>query len=69
MPSVARRLTTGDVFGLWTVVDDSLHAGARPRRVMCRCVCGIRKLIDHRVLVPTMIGGCADCRREKRAAG
>ncbi len=66
MPYAGEHFAEGRVFGRWTVIDDTLApTGGRPRRVLCRCVCGLRKLVDFRMLNDRS-PGCADCKRAAR---
>lgn len=50
--------TVGSAFGFWTVIDGN----AIERRVLCRCQCGVEKLVYKLNLTRGLSRGCTACR-------
>lgn len=58
---------TGEVVGRWTVLSLAPSDGQQAK-FLCRCVCGLEKFIQGRVLREGRSQGCADCAKTEKAA-
>lgn len=57
---------TGDIFGMWTVVGDRVTESGS--EILCRCECGIEKLVRVTKLLNKKSLGCITCRRKGKTS-
>jgi hypothetical protein len=52
------KATTGAVLGMITVLGEAPRAEDGRRRVLCRCECGVEKVMDPRVISNKVVASC-----------
>lgn len=62
-----RKVTAGEQFGRWTVLDDCICTEKGERKWLCHCACGTKRYVLERSLLCNGSVSCG-CLRKERAA-